>query len=611
MSRFTLPDPTTKIWSQPNAGDIFGQLWATFNIDLETVKGKLLTSRQMSVITDGGTANFSMPTALVRSDADGTDRYWLLAGRLFKTAGIDPSADYAIDAISGTPAEMSSLYSDLEEWEGDLIACGTKTTNTADDIDKLSGGTWINAWWSSTLGQTKLTQEIYHPIKKIFNGLLLIGDGRYVHTVRRDDSGTDVASYKRLILPKEFRVNWIISSNGRAWIGAINLFGGAGAVFEWNGSDDNYTSPSPYETGHPKNLSGVIKDGIPYCVTGDGLILKFNGSGFEEFARFPVANKGVMDDSGAVEINWDTTDPATPVVHQNGMDIVDDKIHLVLRGGIGNSAFRLLENFLGGVWVVNARGSCYHKHSFQQIKDGGTRVDYGAEVVSIPGFLKATYDENKFVCGARTFTDDGSTGLSAIYEIEPAPAGNRGYFITPQLPVSEVEDIWKVIWLKFRKLEDANDRIVIKYRVDTEHALDFRMKITWTAANVFTTEDASGPAANMANVQEGDEVEVSMGSNAGGLAHVSGTPVKAGNIYTVTLDESLAKASGTGQCRFKRWTKLKEISDQTIKNDFAHINKEAQWIQFKIELRADMNSGERGILLEEIIIDSEPSLKVK
>ena len=598
MGKFIFPNRGTKEWKQPNIGDLFGDFWATFNIDLKTERGKILTSRRLGVISDSDDdAQLIRPTGLVRSKASGTDQWWALCHTVvFKTSGTDPTSSYAQDSNTNSPTGLNYLYSDIEDWEGDLIVTYSQ------DIDRLSGGTtWTNDWWNgaSNLNQTGLTANIYHPVKKIFNGLLLIGDDKYVHTVRKDDAGNFFVSYKRLIFPSEFRVVWIKTSNGRAWIGCTNRFGGEGVVFEWNGEDENYTFPSPYKIGHATNLAGTIKDDIPYCINGQGIIMRFTGSGFVEYARLPVANGGIMDDSGAIEINWNDGATVNAMVHPNGMEVVEGEIHILLNAAIAGFKPRILENFAGGIWVVN-EGSAYHKYSLNQVKPGETQLDFGGQVIDTAGFLKATYTKDKLVCGARMYKDNATTPLDAIFEITPAPPGNRSYFTTPKIQVDEIEDLWKSIWLKFRKLEDSNDRIIVKYRTEEDHALDFRATGSWGSTTTFVSTKA-----NISNVVDGDEMEVLVGRGAGALVHVLGTPALDGGTYTVTIDEAIANVSGTTVVRFRNWTKIKTISSQAIKNQFVKIGKQAQWIQFKIELRSDMNSGERGVLLDEFIAISE------
>jgi len=603
MAVFKFPGPTKK-WRQPNLGDLFGEFWATRNIDLKTRKGQVITSRRMeATITEAQDAEMVRPTAFVRSAADGTDRWWVLTDTvLFKTAGTDPTAAPVQDAIASTPTNLDFQFSDLEDFEGDLVV-----TNT-DDIHQLSGGTWDLDWWDLTLAQPNLVSGIYHPIKTIFNGLLCLGDDRYVHTVRKDDSGTFRVAYKRLIFPTEFRCVWIITSRDRAWFGCRNRFNGTGKTFEWDGFSENFNASYPVHDVN--NLSGVIKDDIPYSVNGAGQILKFDGTGFREFARFPVANRGMMDDSGSVVINWDDALGVKAMVHANGMDLVNNEIHILLNAAINGTNSILMDEFTSGVWVVDEDGNCYHKYSLGQARRVDTQLDFGTETFSIPGFLKATYDLNEFICGARIFTDNNTTARDGIFAITPGPASNRSYLITPKIQSSNIEDLWKILWLKFRQLEDSDDRIIVKYRTSETTALFFRAAITWTSTTTFTTTNS-----NTSNVADGDEVEFATGIGAGAVVHVSGTPVNNAGTFTVTIDEVISGATGTGQCRFRRWTKVVTMSDTSINHLLVKptisgtLAAQRKWIQFKVELRSDMDGGARGMLLEEMQLVSSPSKK--
>ncbi len=88
MARFILPNRETKKIRQFNLGHWFGDLWASFNLDLWTNRGEIGISRRMAVVTnDSDDAQLSYPTALLRSSSDATDRWWALCNTvLFKTS---------------------------------------------------------------------------------------------------------------------------------------------------------------------------------------------------------------------------------------------------------------------------------------------------------------------------------------------------------------------------------------------------------------------------------------------------------------------------------------------------------------------------------------------
>ena len=611
----TIPNPQTKQWRQFNLGPLFGEIQYSKNIDLVSRRGSLRVSRRLLVNTSSSDdADLGAPVACVRSTAgtSATDQWWAVCDTvLFKTAGTDPTVTFAQDAITTTPTDLDRRYSDLEHWEGDIFV------TSSDDIHRLAGGTWDQNWWVTTQSQTALTASIYHPIKRLWNGDLAIGDGQYIHIVEKDDAGTFYISYKRLRFPPEYRVVWIRSSNGRAWFGCNHVLGGEAVVFEWDGRSPNYNEPSPYRLGHALTMAGIVKDNIPYAVNGRGQVLKFNGSNFAEYARFPVANEGTLDIGGTLEIAWRTSFSAvTDRLHPNGIDVVNGEIHLLVGGGI-SAVTNLIDEFPSGVWVLEEHGgeraSLVHRYSLSQSvsagsEGGGTVIDYGTTTGTNMGFLKATNDGEYFICGASIYTDDATTVLSAIFELSKASLadGSRGYFVTPRFQSSGIEDKWVALWLKFRKLDDADDRIIVKYRTDEDPTLDFFAAITWSSTTVFTTTNASFSA-----VVDGDEVEVLWGRGAGACAQVSGTPSLAGSTYTVTLAEAVAGVSGGARVRVRNWTLAETISNQNLKNLLVRIGADAQWIEFKIELRGDMQSGNKGPEIEELKVVSMPKITSK
>src|SRR3990167_2779054 len=108
---FQVPTKDKK-FVQSNKSDVFGNLWATFNMDFDSVRGRVRVARRLRINTDntagGGDTDLARPTGFVRSAASGTDQWWALCGYLFKTAGTDPSAAFAQDVLTNTPTGNTS-----------------------------------------------------------------------------------------------------------------------------------------------------------------------------------------------------------------------------------------------------------------------------------------------------------------------------------------------------------------------------------------------------------------------------------------------------------------------------------------------------------------------
>lgn len=114
----TIPNQQTHDWVVSNKGELLGDLWLTRNIDLESSRGKVRLAERISILQDGATdqtkwGTQQYPRAIVRTTADGTDRWWAMVGDnnysgggspLWNTSGIDPTTGWAQDAILLPPS---------------------------------------------------------------------------------------------------------------------------------------------------------------------------------------------------------------------------------------------------------------------------------------------------------------------------------------------------------------------------------------------------------------------------------------------------------------------------------------------------------------------------
>ena len=172
---------------------------------------------------------------------------------------------------------------------------------------------------------------------------------------------------------------------------------------------------------------------------------------------------------------------------------------------------------------------------------------------------------------------------------------NRGYFVTPRLNSSNIEDVYNTIYLKFKPLGD-DDKIIVKYKVVDRYEFPFCSRSnsvsskwygTWTDTDTFTT------TADFSDVIVGDEIEIRSGVGAGHIAHVASISVNTGT-YTVNLDEAFpfAVASDVMTFQVDNFTKLETItsSSKDAGRNFAEISvngiaNTSQYIMVKVELR--------------------------
>lgn len=186
---------------------------------------------------------------------------------------------------------------------------------------------------------------------------------------------------------------------------------------------------------------------------------------------------------------------------------------------------------------------------------------------------------------------------------------NRGYFTTPRLNSTNIEDVYNTVYVKFRPL-GLDDKIIIKAKTRDRYGFPFtsvqgstseNWRGVWTSTTVFTT------TADLSDVIVGDEIEIIAGVGSGHVAHVYEISVSTGT-YTVTLTEAFPFAVSNDQMRFQVdcYKILGTLSASTSldnQNDgyvsFPIFDGSAKTVQIKVELRGI------GVTIEELIIDSK------
>jgi len=224
--------------------------------------------------------------------------------------------------------------------------------------------------------------------------------------------------------------------------------------------------------------------------------------------------------------------------------------------------------------------------------------------ISLPNFFGRTMVSDILIGSTvqiGTATTDSQASILSVGKWQE----NRGYVITPKSLSKQLTDNTKSLSIKFKKLLTEEDKIIIKYRRKDEDKPRWLSQnspaITWTSSTTFTSTD------DLSAVAVGDEVEITKGSGAGYLAHVTVISENAGT-YTVTIDETIQNIAVNDRAYvvFDNWTKIKTITNTSDSNDDGYdlirIAEPSKWVQFKIELRGN------GVQLEEIIIDNDTQL---
>lgn len=585
---------------QVNIGDQYGDIWASWNIDLASNIGKIRTAPRVHAnATQNGVATNTGPVAIIR-DLPGT--YWAVCDQKMLFTRDLSLTDFAADTLTGSPTtNLDERYSDAAVFNGNLIV-STKG-GAISGLAKFTS-VWQPGYLYGFSGSPTLAASTPHPLCVGFTNELLVGNGNVVLSI----SGTaETLNTQRLILPREYEVTWIRSSNTQYWFGARNKTGSQGKVFAWDGTSEAMTAD--YRAGSPNVLSGVIKDEIPYIINGNGQLMVFQGAGFAEIARLPVAN----DPQRAL---------ATTGIHQNGMAIIQGNIHVLTLGNAANNNI-VYENQSAGIWEYIPQVGLYHKYGLSKYKplESSDVYDYGSPIVNFVGALTPIEKTGStfltpFLAGARLNVRDtveDTTTIGVINQISPI-SPNFSHFITPRLYGEHAEEMWQKAFLTFKPLNATGDYLRLAYRTSASISVSSPdigstggfnfftgVAATWSTSLVFLVN-----TIKFAEIAVGNEVEVLSGEGSGFSSHIA-TISNVGTTYTVTLENGVPSASGKFAFRVANWKKVDTVTDLTRAYKEFGVGKNSNWVQFKTSM---YNHSSPNVEVEKLLVKSEPRMKI-
>ena len=561
---------STKIFAQTNDSDIAGSIWSSLGLDLTENKGRIRLGKRLVLNTDSATTVEvnGIPVAFKLFNNNGAEQIFAVAGQNV----VYGNADYP----SGTPfvrhpnSPTTCVYdqSDMEVFQNNLYV----TTNTT--LERLTTGTtW--ATQDSTLGAGSTHMMCVFPKLQ----LLYVTTGGTKIWSWNGSAFTKTGAYSLdLGSASGETITFIKAGSDRVWIGTQNTSGGNGSIYEWDGSSTQITKR--YILRSSGALSGVIKDDVPYVVDANGNLLVWNGGTF--------VIKGSFNKSKNKRLYLSQSGTNQRFIHPNGMTVISDNIAILIDGKLYDNTIDLAtsqERVPSGIWEYNETNGLYHKHAFGLSKAAGAIVDYGqARVAGVGALAVADYPDNStarngsFLAGAYYYTDATTKTYGIFYNDSNDTLQKAGILVTPKIDAGQITDKWQKLYLVYKLLAAAADKITVKYRtVETD---PFEIVGTWTSPTTFTTTtDVTSYWAS----GTGGELEPIQGVGAGKNSHIISVVNNAGT-YTVTVDETYAGATGTFKARVNAWTKCEPLFALSQTQDFSEwpIAASSTWIQLKI-----------------------------
>lgn len=588
----TIPDPKKQAWIGLLKGPFNGDIYQAQSIDLETNTGRLMLSDRLIIGTDSTDVSFGIPTAGVLTNMGSGSFIWVATTTNILVSSGWTNFTFAVDTTSNTPAggnDMLTYYSSALNLR--------MLVSTSANIAMLTyGGTWNATWGTGILSGLSGTypNSSEHPLAYLSN-IVIIPDGPYVHTIDNNDIGV----YQRLIFNSKYVFNLAYAGSDVVWFGFRSALGQtltqgvdffSGGIAYWDGG--NEVMNESFFLDHAP-MTGFLVNNIPFFVLQNGIIVEYNSSGFSEVQAFPCYEEGLT-------LPYGTTG-------QNSCTVINDLAYINISAPPGSRRMK------SGVWIFNTTTkNLYPRYSYGQYKVGGTDQDFGQSFTVGAGVIIPTHESHKFVVGGSIYTTYPGTTKNVLCTISPNTV-NRGYFTTPLIASSNIEDNWYNVWTRYPEFRTSGSLINAKYRVGdpllNSSYLPIDLTITWTGANTFTAVLPTG-------IVVGNEVEIKAGDNAGCLFHIftlSATPNGSSTI-TVTIDENAPVTSAKAAlARFDNWVKIVNNNPLTQSssggNNTVHMTTAGAalaggpYVEFKIELRGVLTS------VDQIRSDSLPSIE--
>lgn len=531
----------SKAYIQNNRTNVFplGNLWSTFNIDLQSNLGALRVSPRIEI----NTATQGCPVAFQRFGG----RDFAVAGtKIYRNTNGLPNDLFSEDDSTNAATDYSSDTSDLlGSWNILFATAQTKLRS----LSNATGGTWTDrATITTALNHKMVYFRKFDKVYFLDGGVKSINE---LFTVSASGDYTLVVNNTMGLVDMEATSNYI-------WL-AVKTMGtkdNMGSVDQWDGISAQVTNSFkiPGARAVVALTVDTTKD-TPYALSDKGILYQYNGTGFVEVGRLPYTYKTnpYMGSAPFGDIN-------DRFVHPNGMIFTKNNTIQVLINGVNeNYTANQNENLASGIWEWSKETGFVHLNSIG-LHYSGSLTDYGQNQISRVGALSdmnianaVNGSDGTLLIGATVFTNASTTSPNIFYDNNLDTFQKKGYFVSDWFESGEIASSWNGWWATFKKLGDG-DNITFKYRVNEEPPVEGT--ITWVDTTHFTVANTSVDVSKYWTSATGGEVEIVRGTGGGSCVHIINA-VLAGGTWTVTVDDVVTGVTtGTAIARFQKWIKM-------------------------------------------------------
>jgi transcription antitermination factor NusG len=528
MSTQKIPNSQKQI-IQSNDGEYKGNLYSTFNIDLDSNPGVIKTSRKLTRAVDSSINVWSAGSRIMALQIHDGFYYAITDDDAIRcSVSNDPTVQANWSAVPSAWSSIS-VFSDTTSFKGLLL------TSTATNIGSYDGATRDDDWWTTVAGGTALTTGKPHTLEVLRTGndTLFITDGNVIRYMNVLAGPT--YNKTSITLDTLMTANTLTPSLDRMWVGTYTEVENHAYIYEIRVGDAS--ALQAYEVEGRVCLSMFTYHNIPYVITERGYIQAFNGAGFQTVAQFPWANESKVMEGCRPGLVQDS--PTAMAIHPKGVKVRGKHAYIFVNTDdeyVTNDA-KLDTLSPSGVWVLDLETySLTHRYA---LADSAT--NYGKHYVERSGPLLITNTpETRIMVGSSV---DGEEGI--WMESDDLA---QGYFTTVRHESDSIADAFETFVVKADTL-DTDESIIVKYKDVSRPNLPLTVTdISWLNANQFTTTNA------LTNVEVGDEVEIISGTHSGD--HCNILSIEGSTTKTVTVDTDFGVLNALSNVQIDAFKKI-------------------------------------------------------
>lgn len=360
--------PNTKQWNQPNSSDLQGNVFQTKNITFDHEGYLQLSNSPRAVMDENIDTDFDNPAVILFNED-----YGYFVETWEGAFSVNP------EVLGIRPTQIATAGTPTGDFQSDAVFFGGLMAVSQDtDVDYYDPS--ANTWTDTNIALTNTPQSQHPLINFLSLSALAVVDVNTVRTYSTPLTATPTLLNTLTILA-DFYITGACYFNQNLYIGTMNRYGGDAYLHVWNGRGS--AAQSAYKMDSNIIFSLCVHQDSVVLITGNGALLRFNGSGFSPLAKFPI-----------YYTDRALTDETNIGMYKNVMKSNGDMLYILFADQRNKT---MITSQPDGIWCYDEKVGLYHRYSLsnslvsiQTITTGNVDTTTNAIVVATPGFVTGT-----------------------------------------------------------------------------------------------------------------------------------------------------------------------------------------------------------------------------